>query len=73
MIFAQTFIDPAADFLWEQRASRLLAYMLALDAENGPVLGAVMGVDHEAAFGDPEGGTSLWSLALGSAGLRTLA
>ena len=48
-------VPPDADFLWEHRASRLLTYMLAVDEGNGNVIGAVMGVDHATAFGDPEG------------------
>ncbi len=57
-------VPPDADFLWEHRASRLLTYMLAVDLETGQVMGAVMGVDHSTAFGDPENGASLWSLAV---------
>jgi GNAT-family acetyltransferase (TIGR03103 family) len=57
-------MPPDADFLWEHRASRLLTYLVAVDAEQGQVLAAVMGVDHQEAFGDPEGGSSLWSLAV---------
>jgi GNAT-family acetyltransferase (TIGR03103 family) len=57
-------VPPDADFLWEHRASRLLTYLLAVDADNDNVLGAVMGVDHVTAFEDPEKGTSLWALAV---------
>jgi len=57
-------VPPDADFLWEHRASRLLTCLLAVDADNDQVLGAVMGVDHVAAFEDAEGGTSLWALAV---------
>ncbi|HYQ72732.1 MAG TPA: N-acetylglutaminylglutamine synthetase [Gammaproteobacteria bacterium] len=56
-------VPPDADFLWENHASRLLTYLLAVDPKNDHVLGAVMGVDHKTAFGDPERGTSLWALA----------
>jgi GNAT-family acetyltransferase (TIGR03103 family) len=56
-------VPPDADFLWENHASRLLTYLLAVDLENDQVLGTVMGVDHKTAFGDPERGTSLWALA----------
>ena len=55
---------PGAEFLWENRASRLLTYMVAVDVDNGQVLGAVMGLDHQTAFGDPERGASLWALAV---------
>jgi GNAT-family acetyltransferase (TIGR03103 family) len=56
-------VPPDADFLWENHASRLLTYLLAVDLENNQVLGTVMGIDHKTAFGDPERGTSLWALA----------
>jgi GNAT-family acetyltransferase (TIGR03103 family) len=57
-------VPPSADFLWEHRASRLLTYLLAVDADDGHVLGVVSGVDHKSAFGDPESGSSLWALAV---------
>jgi GNAT-family acetyltransferase (TIGR03103 family) len=56
-------VPPDADFLWENHASRLLTYLLAVDPKNDQVLGTVMGMDHKTAFGDPEHGTSLWALA----------
>ena len=56
-------VPPDADFIWEHRASQLLTYLLAVDAKNGHIIGAVMGVDHETAFGDPQRGTSFWALA----------
>ncbi|MEN8130970.1 MAG: N-acetylglutaminylglutamine synthetase [Pseudomonadota bacterium] len=57
-------VPPDAEFLWTHRTSRTLTYLLAVDNENGRVLGAVTGVDHKSAFGDPEGGASLWALAV---------
>ncbi len=39
-------------------------YLLATEPGTGRVLGTVTGVDHVAAFGDPERGTSLWCLAV---------
>lgn len=59
-------VPPDVDFLWEHRASRLLTCLLAMDADNDRVFGAVMGVDHVTAFGDSEGGSSLWALAVDS-------
>jgi GNAT-family acetyltransferase (TIGR03103 family) len=57
-------VPPSADFLWEHRASRLLTYLLAVDAGDGHVLGVVTGVDHKTAFEDPESGSSMWALAV---------
>jgi GNAT-family acetyltransferase (TIGR03103 family) len=56
-------VPPDAEFLWENHASRLFTFLLAVDSDRGNVIGAVMGVDHKTAFGDPDGGTSLWALA----------
>ena len=57
-------VPPDTEFLLEHRASRVLTYLLAVDAENDHIVGTVMGVDHKSAFGDPERGTSLWALAV---------
>jgi GNAT-family acetyltransferase (TIGR03103 family) len=57
-------VPPDTEFLVAHRASRLMTYLIAEDAENGQILGTVMGVDHKSAFGDPEQGTSLWALAV---------
>ncbi|WP_152221756.1 N-acetylglutaminylglutamine synthetase [Pseudomonas sp. SCB32] len=40
------------------------AYWLAEDDETGTVIGTVMGINHTKAFLDPEGGSSLWCLAV---------
>ena len=51
-------------------ASPVFTYLVAEDAE-GRVVGTVTGVDHVRAFGDLEGGTSLWCLAVETrSGLR---
>jgi GNAT-family acetyltransferase (TIGR03103 family) len=39
-------------------------YWLAEDEADGRVVGAVMGLNHREAFADPEGGSSLWCLAV---------
>ena len=39
-------------------------YLVAQEPGTGRVIGSVTGVDHVQAFGDPEGGTSLWCLAV---------
>jgi len=57
-------VPPSAQFLWEHRASRVLTYLLAVDTDEGHVLGVVTGVDHKTAYGDPECGCSLWALAV---------
>ncbi len=57
-------VPPSPDFIWEHRASRTLHYWVAVDEQDGAVLGAVNGVDHVDAFADPENGASLWALAV---------
>jgi GNAT-family acetyltransferase (TIGR03103 family) len=54
-------IEPG--FLFENQGSRILTFLAAV-SEDGALLGFVMGVDHVRAFRDPEGGSSLWALAV---------
>ncbi len=57
-------VPPDPEFVWEQRKSRALTYLVATDDLSGAVIGAVTGVDHNEAFDDPENGSSLWALAV---------
>ncbi len=52
------------DRIVENQRSAAFVYLVAEDAASGDVIGSVMGVDHVEAFDDPEGGTSLWCLAV---------
>ncbi len=49
---------------WPRGDDMVLTYLVAQDPETGDILGGVTGVDHCEAFGDPENGSSLWSLAV---------
>jgi len=57
-------VPPDPEFVWEQRRSRSLTYLVATDDLTGAVIGTVTGVDHHEAFDDPENGASLWALAV---------
>jgi GNAT-family acetyltransferase (TIGR03103 family) len=57
-------VPPGADFVWGKRASKQLTYIVAEEHHTGRILGALLGVDHAEAFGDPENGSSLWALAV---------
>lgn len=57
-------VGPPPSFVHAQREARALTYLIAVDHESGYVIGCVHGVDHVAAFGDLENGSSLWSLAV---------
>ena len=61
---ARQMVPSPADFACAHKDDPALTYLLAVDSAGGQVLGVVMGVDHCEAFGDPEGGSSLWCLAV---------
>ncbi|WP_347058623.1 N-acetylglutaminylglutamine synthetase [Blastococcus sp. HT6-30] len=53
-----------ADVMWRNHRTRCFTYLVAEDQRTGKVVGTVTGVDHTLAFDDPEGGASLWCLAV---------
>ena len=55
-------VDPQT--MWRQRHSEAVHFVIAEDDRTGEVVGTAMGVDHVEAFGDEEGGCSLWCLAV---------
>ena len=65
-IYVRCGMVPApVEVLWEnQQRSRHVTVLVAIDTESGGVIGTVTGVDHERLFDDPEGGSSLWCLAV---------
>ena len=54
--------DPVT--VWHNHSTRTVRYLVAEDRRTGQIVGTVTGVDHVRAFGDPEGGSSLWCLAV---------
>lgn len=48
----------------ENQSSNVVRYLVAVDPTSGSVIGTVTGIDHHEAFADPEGGSSLWCLAV---------
>lgn len=50
--------------MWANHRTRCFTYLVAEDRRTGRIVGTVTGVDHVLAFGDPEGGASLWCLAV---------
>jgi len=61
---ARRMVPPSPEFVWEHRASKVVQYWVAEDEQDGVILGVVAGVDHVEAFGDYEGGASLWALSV---------
>ncbi len=82
-IYAETgMVTAPTEVLWRNQRTQTFTYLVAEDVRSGAVIGTVTGVDHTFAFDDPEGGTSLWCLAVdpqtsrpgvGRALVRTLA
>ncbi|MGY1700897.1 N-acetylglutaminylglutamine synthetase [Geodermatophilus sp. SYSU D00766] len=54
--------DP--ETMWANHRTRSFTYLVAEDRRTRQIVGTVTGVDHVLAFGDPEGGTSLWCLSV---------
>ncbi|MEZ5572525.1 MAG: N-acetylglutaminylglutamine synthetase [Halioglobus sp.] len=54
--------DP--EYIWAQRTSDQLIWLVATDDTTGTVLGTVMGINHRTLFNDPSAGCSLWCLAV---------
>ncbi len=61
---ARNMVQVEPNFFWRRRDSRTLTFLVAEDEQTGAIIGAVSGVDHGRAFGDPEAGSSLWCLAV---------
>src|SRR6185437_3637298 len=64
-LYAQNGMVLADDVtMWANHRTRGFTYLVAEDRRTGRIVGTVTGVDHVLTFGDPEGGTSLWCLAV---------
>lgn len=64
-IYVRCGMVPApADVLWANQQARHITYLVAEDLRTGAPIGTVAGIDHTLAFDDPEGGSSLWTLAV---------
>lgn len=55
-------LDPRT--VWDQRASQAVIYLVAEDESTGEIIGSAIGIDHLEAFGDDQGGSSLWCLVV---------
>ncbi len=61
---ARNMVTVAPEFFWSKRHGRAITYFVAEVEATGAIIGTVTGVDHAAAFGDHEHGSSLWCLAV---------
>lgn len=64
LLTARGMVSADAELIWSHRRSRKLQYFVAEDTATGAVIGTVTGIDHAAAFDDPENGSSMWCLAV---------
>lgn len=64
LLSSRNMVPAEPEFVSEHIASKVLTHFIAEDANNGRVIGTVMGVDHKRAFDDVENGSSLWALAV---------
>ncbi len=61
---ARRMVELSACFLSKAHTRDYLTYWVAEDGGTGAIQAVCMGIDHVAAFDDPEGGASLWALAV---------
>jgi len=54
----------APQILLANQRSAAFTYLIAEEVSSGRPVGTVTGIDHQAAFDDPEAGSSLWCLAV---------
>jgi GNAT-family acetyltransferase (TIGR03103 family) len=59
-----------AEFIWRERRSAEIIFLVAVEAATGAVLGTVTGLDHREMFADERDGSSLWCLAVDPAALQ---
>ena len=57
-------VTAPAERIWDNQRTATFSYLVAEDVATGAVIGTVMGIDHVEAFADPQGGSSLWCLAV---------
>ena len=64
ILTARQMVPVREGFLAQAVTQPALLILVAEETDSGNVLGVVTGVDHVAACDDPDGGSSLWSLAV---------
>jgi GNAT-family acetyltransferase (TIGR03103 family) len=65
-VYVRCSMVPApVDLIWHNQIHHeAVTYLVAVRNQDNEVIGTVTGVDHKLLFNDPEGGSSLWSLAV---------
>lgn len=71
-IYVRCGMVPAApSVMWANHVDNpAVTYLVAVDESTGEMLGTVTGIDHALLFGDPDGGSSLWCLAVDPSATR---
>lgn len=57
-------VVPDETFFDRREENRIIEFFVAVDNNDGRILGVVQGIDHVAAFKDIDNGSSLWALAV---------
>ncbi|MEZ5086965.1 MAG: N-acetylglutaminylglutamine synthetase [Tessaracoccus sp.] len=61
----RSMVPADVDVMWDNHLhNSAVHYLVAVDEEDGQIVGTVTGVDHGALFGDVERGSSLWCVAV---------
>lgn len=56
-------------FIWREKDSEEIIFLVAVEEQTGSVLGTVTGLDHARIFDDDQNGSSLWCLSVDPAAL----
>lgn len=64
-LYRQRQIVPVdVDFIRQCRQDKTMTYLVAEDPNTRKIVGSIAGIDHKAAWDDPENGASFWCLAV---------
>ncbi len=57
-------VEANPDIMIQNQFTPIFNYFVAECSEDGEIIGTITGIDHKAAFNDPENGASFWALAV---------
>lgn len=57
-------VEADPQIMIENQFKQTFTYFVAVDQEDGEIIGTITGIDHKAAFADPDNGSSFWALSV---------